>query len=60
MIVFDAPPVCPKRPPKFLLTIAHCSCGYVCSATSEDSADAALFAHFVLCHCGARPHPSLT
>lgn len=35
------------------VTVIHwgkCSCGYTCSATSVDSAEAALFAHVVHCH----------
>lgn len=43
-------PTCPKRAAKFPTATARCSCGYVCSATSEDSNDAALFAHVVACH----------
>lgn len=50
--------VCPKRDPKFPVTAARCSCGYVCSATNDDSADAALFAHVMLCHTGQQPHPA--
>lgn len=49
--------ICPRVPPKFPLHLAHCSCGFICSATSDDSTDAALFAHVVACHTVPPPDP---
>lgn len=53
-------PTCPRVPPKFPLHLAHCSCGYICSSTTDDGTDAALFAHIMLAHHVPRPHPELT
>lgn len=55
MPVAIAPVVCPKRKPVHPLHLAHCSCGHVCSATTEDSLDAALFAHVVAIHTTPDP-----
>lgn len=55
MPVAVAPATCPKRPRVHPLHLAYCSCGYACSSTTDESTDAALFAHVVACHLETVP-----